>query len=225
MTAPAHNLPISPTDLRHAVFVREFLQDFNSTQAAIRAGYSPKSAATTGYNLLQHPGVQAEIKRKFDEITNGLEISARRVMEELGRIAFSRPAAYFQDGVPVDPSKLDERAASALAGFETTLDMNGNLSYKHKLWDKTKALNLLARHFKLITDGPQVAVFNSATDGVHIDARTKLPLEKLSLETRRKVLLELEREEDEQHTIDVESEVIDTEASSLPMFASPPIPD
>jgi phage terminase small subunit len=42
-------------------FVQEYLVDLCATQAAIRAGYSAKTATELGYQLLQHPSVQTEI--------------------------------------------------------------------------------------------------------------------------------------------------------------------
>src|SRR5262249_25046655 len=44
-------------------FVAEYLKDFNSTQAAIRAGYSRKSAHLIGRRLLEEPEVVAAVKR------------------------------------------------------------------------------------------------------------------------------------------------------------------
>jgi phage terminase small subunit len=42
---------------RQRAFAREFLVDHNATQAAIRAGYSPKSAADIGYENLAKPDI------------------------------------------------------------------------------------------------------------------------------------------------------------------------
>ncbi len=53
-------------------FVREWLVDMNGTRAAIRAGYSAKSAANTASRLMKDPDVQAYrnelLKAKFDEL-------------------------------------------------------------------------------------------------------------------------------------------------------------
>lgn len=53
-------------------FVREWLIDMNGTRAAIRAGYSEKSAANTASRLMKDPAVQAYrnelLKAKFDEL-------------------------------------------------------------------------------------------------------------------------------------------------------------
>jgi len=53
-------------------FVREWLVDMNGTRAAVRAGYSEKSAANTASRLMKDPAVQAYrnelLKAKFDEL-------------------------------------------------------------------------------------------------------------------------------------------------------------
>lgn len=48
-------------------FVDEYLKDFNATQAAIRAGYSQKSAALIGCENIRKPNIEAEISRWLDE--------------------------------------------------------------------------------------------------------------------------------------------------------------
>lgn len=57
---------------KQAAFVREYLVDFNATQAAIRAGYSSKTAGQIGHELLKKPEVQQrlrEFQRKAAEET------------------------------------------------------------------------------------------------------------------------------------------------------------
>ena len=51
---------------KQLAFAREYLKDFNATQAALRAGYSPNSpssAAVTASRLLRNPNVRAEIAK------------------------------------------------------------------------------------------------------------------------------------------------------------------
>ena len=47
---------------KQAAFVREYLVDFNATQAAVRAGYSPRTAGSQAHDLLKKPEIQAELK-------------------------------------------------------------------------------------------------------------------------------------------------------------------
>ena len=46
---------------KEEVFVREYMVDWNATQAAIRAGYSPKSAGQAGCAILKKPNVQQAV--------------------------------------------------------------------------------------------------------------------------------------------------------------------
>lgn len=52
---------------KQEVFVNEYLQDFNATQAAIRAGYSERTARSQGHRLLTNADISAEVKRRVDE--------------------------------------------------------------------------------------------------------------------------------------------------------------
>ncbi len=50
---------------KQAAFVDEYVVDFNATQAAIRAGYSERSAYNTGYQTLHHPEVAIAIEARL----------------------------------------------------------------------------------------------------------------------------------------------------------------
>lgn len=52
---------------KHRLFIEEYLRDFNATQAAIRAGYSEKTAYSQGSRLLKDAEVSEEVKRRLDE--------------------------------------------------------------------------------------------------------------------------------------------------------------
>lgn len=64
--------PISP---RRAAFAREYMVDHNGTQAAIRAGYSQRTAKQIGHQLLTFPDVQAEITRLEREAAERADIT------------------------------------------------------------------------------------------------------------------------------------------------------
>ena len=49
-------------------FVEEYILDLNATQAAIRAGYSPKTAEVTGCKLLRNAKVAAAIQEGIDRV-------------------------------------------------------------------------------------------------------------------------------------------------------------
>ena len=70
---------------RHQRFVQEFIQDGNAAAAALRAGYSPRSAKNAGYRLLRHPEVQEAIARAQATAAQRAEDCAERVRRDLLR--------------------------------------------------------------------------------------------------------------------------------------------
>ncbi len=70
-------------------FAKEFLTDFNATQAVIRAGYSPRGASVQGSRLLANAKVQAEIERLSKRKDDELGLSNERILAKLAEIAFS----------------------------------------------------------------------------------------------------------------------------------------
>ena len=66
-----------------ARFVKEYLIDLNATQAAIRAGYSPKGATVRGSELLANRKVSEALKMAQDERSAELELDAEWVLDRL----------------------------------------------------------------------------------------------------------------------------------------------
>lgn len=64
-------------------FCDEYLIDCNATQAAIRAGYSPKTAKQTGYENLAKPDLKAYIDEHLEQLHNEKTADAQEVMEYL----------------------------------------------------------------------------------------------------------------------------------------------
>lgn len=145
-------------------FVDEWLIDFNGTQAAIRAGYSPKTAAAAAARLLRNVNIQAEIARRQKDLQRRTEISQDRVVKELARIAFADASDYAcietltyenEDGTvspvqivsPKDTGALSDDQRAAIAGIK-----QGANGIEIKLHDKIKALELLGRHIGMFND-------------------------------------------------------------------------
>lgn len=64
-------------------FCEEYVLDYNATRAAIRAGYSERSAASNAWKILRRPGVQNYLKRAQQEQRDRLCLSGDRVVLEL----------------------------------------------------------------------------------------------------------------------------------------------
>ncbi len=90
---------------KRAAFVVEYCEDWNATQAAIRAGYSKKTAYSIGYENLRIPEIAEAIQKRteqiamgkgerlklFADIARGIESESSadrmRALENLGKIA------------------------------------------------------------------------------------------------------------------------------------------
>ena len=68
---------------RSIYFVDEYLVDLNATQAAIRAGYSEKTAYSIGQRLLKNVEVQKMIANRMEERSKRTEITQDRVLTDI----------------------------------------------------------------------------------------------------------------------------------------------
>lgn len=67
-------------------FVAEYLKDLNATQAAIRAGYSERTANEQGSRLLANVSVREAVERGQGKIADKLELTAERVLQDLEEV-------------------------------------------------------------------------------------------------------------------------------------------
>ena len=70
-------------------FCEEYLVDLNATQAAIRAGYSEKTAYSMGHENRQKQKIQTYINHLMKWRSLRTQVTADRVLEELAKIAFA----------------------------------------------------------------------------------------------------------------------------------------
>ncbi len=158
---------------KHRRFVAEYLIDLNGAQAAIRAGYSENSARQQASELLTNPDIRAAIEKRNQVRLDKLEITAERVLQEIGLLAFANMSDYIEihDGeAHVDLSALTREQAAAIA--EITVDESAGgggdgvreriKRTRFKLADKGLNLERLGRHLKLFTD----KVEHSASDSL-----------------------------------------------------------
>lgn len=144
---------------RQTRFVAEYLTDLNATQAAIRAGYAAKGAEVTGCKLLRVPKVAAAVAAGKAQQLAASDISAARVLEELRRLAFSDVRALFDDAGNLKPlTALTPDESAAIASLEVVIknaaagDGHTDTVHKIKCWDKVRSLEMLAKHFALLTE-------------------------------------------------------------------------
>lgn len=74
---------------KQSAFCREYVLDYNATQAATRAGYSAKTARSMASQLLTKINIQQEISKRESFIQNKVIITKDKVIRELAKLAFS----------------------------------------------------------------------------------------------------------------------------------------
>ena len=101
------------------LFVQEYLIDKNATQAAIRAGYSAKTAEIIGFENLRKPKIKEKIDYELATEAERLGITRQGVLDEMARCAFFDVRKLFNaDGSLKDILDLDPDTAAAIAGLE-----------------------------------------------------------------------------------------------------------
>lgn len=121
-------------------FVEEYLIDLNATQAAIRAGYSPKTAYSIGVENLKKPELKTYIDEQLERIHNEKTADAQEVLEYLTAVMRGQhreqTLQLVGDGVQtitdIDVSAKERLRAAELIGkrygmFKDNLDVGGSI--------------------------------------------------------------------------------------------------
>ena len=159
---------------RQRRFVEEYPKDFCATQAAIRAGYSAKTAKQIGHENLTKP----DIRQALSEFVRQAKACAEKqhqqaiadqaqVLAELNRVGFfslGRLLRFTSSGEPiVDLSLATEEELAALASVEVENVKEGPGDNSRDIrrvsiraHDKLRALALLSRHLGLLADETEV---------------------------------------------------------------------
>lgn len=104
---------------KQEAFVREYLVDLNATQAAIRAGYSEKTAGAIGDENLKKPEIAQALKIAMEKRAERTEITADYVLngiKELVERCIQAEPVRDAEGKPTGEYKFE--AAPALRGYE-----------------------------------------------------------------------------------------------------------
>lgn len=178
-------------------FVDEYLVDLNATQAAIRAGYSQKTANEQGARLLANVSVKEAVARGMNERSGRVGITQDMVLRELAKIGFSdiRKVVRWgetvvrmvdgdegeaEDMVPyhglalIDADEIDDNTAAAIAEVSQSRD-----GLKVKLHDKKSALVDIGRHLGMF----------AAPGHIELDAELK----RLEIQKRKAEIAAIEK--------------------------------
>lgn len=143
---------------RKKLFVLEYMKDFDTQQAALRAGYTPSSALVAN-KLLREPAVMAVVDRYMAQIEKKYVIDAPTILKELARLAMSDPRTLFTpegNVKPVTQWSADDAACIAQVDIVkrniAAGDGKTDEILKIRFWDKPKTLEILAKHLGLLTE-------------------------------------------------------------------------
>ncbi len=128
---------------KREMFVEAFFANGeNATQAAVAAGFSPKTCGVTGAKMLKDPRILLRVEQRRKELVKDMRLSTERLCQEIGRLAFSDPRKIMHPNGKVKlPHELDDDTAAAIASFE--FDIDGSIKYK--FWDKNSAQERAAK--------------------------------------------------------------------------------
>lgn len=121
---------------RQKVFVEEYMKDMNATQAAIRAGYSEKTARSQGQRLLTKVDIQNAIRELREKIQSD-NIATIKDIEEFLSLSMI--------------GKLDEEVIMTVGtgeGFSEVIKERREISLK----DRIKAAELLGKRYGIWTE-------------------------------------------------------------------------
>lgn len=136
--------------VREEIFCKEYVADFNGTRAAKAAKYSKKTAYAIANRLLKRVEVQRRIEELKEQATRKAGLTLKRVLEELGTLAFSNISDYLEfgpDGVSIRESVKMSREVLACVAEVSEITTNQGKRVKLKLHDKAKALDSLKQYF------------------------------------------------------------------------------
>lgn len=159
-------------------FCHEYVIDLNATQAAIRAGYSEKTATSMASRMLTKVKVQELIKELQSDLQRTTNITAIRVLNEHKIIAFSSISHLHNSWIELkDFEKLSEEQKACIKSISTKVTKR-NIGSKEdpdivdvefvkvELYDKQKSLDSISKilGFDAPTKIEQKIDFDSLTD-------------------------------------------------------------
>ena len=163
---------------KHARFVAEYVVDLNATQAAIRAGYSPKTATVQGPRLLRNARILSAISEKAQRVLEKADVTVDRVVQELALLGFADMRNYLRfdpnGSVYLDWTHMPEHATRVIQEIVQDEYVEGKgedarlvKRTKFKLYPKTPALDLLAKYLGMLVQKHE----HSGPGGVPIEPK------------------------------------------------------
>ena len=146
-------------------FCQEYMKDLNGTQAAIRTGYSKKTAHPQAGRLLSKVIIKKRIDALKKKLAEKADVNAGMVIEEFKKLAFANVQDYITYGNEIkDISRIDAVKAAAVESIQSNIRHDGGQSegytekVKLKFHSKIAALENLGRYLGIYAaDNKQLA--------------------------------------------------------------------
>lgn len=135
-------------------FIEEYLVDLNATQAAIRAGYSKKTARSVGAENLTKPDIQKAIQKRLSEKEKALMATQDEVLKTLTRILRREAPEHVVVTLKSHRSFYDENGNKQIIDREES----NIVPIPTKISDVNKAAELLGKYHAMWTDRQQLDI-------------------------------------------------------------------
>lgn len=155
---------------KQQAFVSEYLQCFNATEAALRAGYSEKTAHATGWENLKKPEIANAISQRLQESA----MSADEVLMRLAEQARGIHSTYIDASGVVNIAQMVADGKTHL--IKKIKDTRNGREYE--FYDAQAALSLLGKHHGLFVDRQEL----TGKVGGAIEVKSRPDLSKLSVD-------------------------------------------
>jgi phage terminase small subunit len=135
---------------KQAMFVKEYIIDLNATQAAVRAGYSEKTARQIGSDCLSKAVIQDAIQAEMDERSKRTEINQDYVLNTIVNT--------------IDRCQQAEPVIRANGEAVVIENEDGDIvpAYTFQSNSVLKGCELLGKHLKMFTDKTELTGVDGA---------------------------------------------------------------
>jgi phage terminase small subunit len=165
-----------PLSLRQQKFVEQFRITGVAGEAAIRAGYAPANAGKTAWRLRRRRNVAEAIRLGRSADARRAQVARERVLLELARVAFADIGELLDctgaDDIALRPK--DQISPHHRAAIAELAPRRFGKGPQLKLHNKSRALDVLARHLGLYDKTPPRTIEAKAWPQANRDARAIL---------------------------------------------------
>jgi phage terminase small subunit len=164
-------------------FVKHYIKHYNATQAAIAAGYSPKSADNQGWRMMKNEDVQKAITEAERRLENKVFITKEKILKELALIGFSS----IDDHIEIDTGGFvkaktfeemptgavrcikkikEKRTIKSVQGTKDkpSEDIVLDSTFEFELYDKVQALINMGKEFGMFRDRKEIGLDDKTVD-------------------------------------------------------------